>query len=162
MKLYELIIAINPSLSTEDSNDLIAKVEGLFPDGIKQKDDMGYQTIYNVNGLKPGAKAYFVSYLLETDPQSLPGVKQKMSLFKGLLRSLFIGASAKIPFVNFHDINSTYVEKLAVLATKDKKAKKTKDQKQQLLDTAKEVEIEIQEEGEENANTNEDMNANTL
>jgi hypothetical protein len=31
------------------------------------------------------------------------------------------------------------------LATKDKKAKKTKDQKQQLLDATKDVEIEIVE-----------------
>ena len=37
------------------------------------------------------------------------------------------------------------------MASKDKKAKKTRDQKQQLLDTAKETEIEIVEEDEEEA-----------
>ena len=41
MKLYELIIALNPALSTEDSKELTDKVEGLFPLGIKQKDDIG-------------------------------------------------------------------------------------------------------------------------
>lgn len=37
MKLYELIIALHPSLSTEDTQDLVAKVKALFPAGIKIK-----------------------------------------------------------------------------------------------------------------------------
>ncbi len=48
MKSYELIIALHPSLSTEDSQDLVAKVEALFPEGVKNKDEIGYQTVYNV------------------------------------------------------------------------------------------------------------------
>jgi hypothetical protein len=40
MKLYELIIALHPSLSTEDMNKLIASIEDLFPHGVKEKDDI--------------------------------------------------------------------------------------------------------------------------
>lgn len=69
-----------------------------------------------------------------------------MSLYKWLVRVLVLGASKKVPFVNFNEVNALYEVKLSELATKDKKAKKTKDQKQQLLDTAKDLEIEITEE----------------
>lgn len=145
MKLYELIIVLDPALSTEDSKELTNKVEGLFPGGIKQKDDIGYQTIYNVHGLKKGSQAYFISYLLEADHLQLPEIQQKMSLYKGLLRRIFLAHDAKNPFVVFQNIGDTYTDKLLQLASKDKKAKKTRDQKQQLLDTAKETEIEIVE-----------------
>ena len=151
MKLYELIIALNPALSTEDSKELTDKVEGLFPWGIKQKDDIGYQTIHNVHGLKKGSQAYFISYLVEADHLQLPELQQKMSLYKGLLRRVFLSHDPKDPFVIFQDIKDIYTEKLLQLASKDKKAKKTRDQKQQLLDTAKETEIEIVEEDEEEA-----------
>lgn len=145
MKSYELIIALHPSLSTEDSQDLVAKVEALFPEGVKNKDEIGYQTVYNVQWLKSWAKVYFISFLLHIDPSILPEVKQKMSLLKGLVRSLFLARGAKEQFVEFSEINDKYSEKLQELATKDKKAKKTKDQKQQLLDATKDVEIEIVE-----------------
>ena len=82
MKLYELIILLNSSLSTEDSNTLIDKVEALFPGAIRKKDDIGYQTVYNVEGIKKGGKGYFISYLIEVDPQSLPVIRQKMTLLK--------------------------------------------------------------------------------
>lgn len=154
MKLYELIIAIHPWFSTEESNDLIAKVEWLFPNGVKNKDDIWYQTIYNIQGLKTLSKVYFISYLVETDPHSLPEIKQKMSLMKGLVRTLFLAKSPKEDFHMFEDLNAGYVEKIQALASKDKKAKKTKDQKQQLLDTAKEVEVEITEDGSEDDNLN--------
>lgn len=68
-----------------------------------------------------------------------------MSLMKGLVRSLFLARWAKEEFIEFAEINEAYSEKIQVLATKDKKAKKTKDQKQQLLDATKDVEIEIVE-----------------
>ena len=144
MKLYELVISLDPSLSTEQSNELTSKIEALFGNWVKQKDEIGYQTVYNVRGIKKGGQAYFISYLLEIDPTALPEIKQKMSLFKGLLRSLFLLTSTKSPFVIFKDINEKYSEKLIELATKDKKAKKTRDQKQQLLDTTN-VEIEVTE-----------------
>ncbi len=83
--------------------------------------------------------------MLHIDPSILPEVKQKMSLLKGLVRSLFLARGAKEQFVEFSEINDKYSEKLQELATKDKKAKKTKDQKQQLLDATKDVEIEIVE-----------------
>lgn len=145
MKLYELIIALHPSLSTEDTQDLVAKVEALFPAGIKNKDEIGYQTIYNVEWLKSWTKIFFISFLIEIDPTTFPEVKQKMSLMKGLVRSLFLARWAKEEFIEFAELNEAYSEKIQVLATKDKKAKKTKDQKQQLLDATKDVEIEIVE-----------------
>lgn len=147
MKLYELVIAVHPWLSTEESNDLIAKVEALFPSGIKEKDEIGYQTVYNVRGLNVWAKVYFISYLLSVDSSVLPEAKQKLKLMKGLVRTLFMSVSKKDHFKTFSDINTKYTETLVELASKDKKAKKTKDQKQQLLDTAaKDVEVEVIEE----------------
>lgn len=144
MKLYELIIAIHPSLSTEESNQLIGSIEALFPGGIKEKDDIWYQTVYNIHGLKYWSQAYFVDYTLELDPTLFPEIKQTMSLMKGLLRSLFLRKSHKDSPIIFKQINELYSERLLELASKDKKAKKTRDQKQQLLDTAKELQLEIE------------------
>lgn len=144
MKLYELIIAIHPSLSTEESNQLITSIESLFPGGIKEKDDIWYQTVYNIHGLKYWSQAYFIDYSIELDPALFPEIKQTMSLMKWLLRSLFLKKSHKDEPIVFKKINELYSDRLLELASKDKKAKKTRDQKQQLLDTAKELQLDIE------------------
>lgn len=126
MKLYELVIVLHPSLSTEDCQTLINKVEALFPDGVKQKDEIGYQTVYNVKKVVKGGKAYFVSYLLHIDPTILPDVRQKLSLMKGLVRTLFLSTTAKIPFHTFADLNTAFAERVAAVAAKDKKGSKSR------------------------------------
>lgn len=136
MKLYELIISLDPSLSSEDSQSLISQIEALFPGGIKEKDDIGYQTVYNVHGLKYGAKAYFVSYCIQIDPTLFGTIKQKMSLMKWILRSVFLARSSHDQWIVFKDIQEEYQDILSKLVVSEKKAKKTKDQKQHLLDAA--------------------------
>ncbi len=153
MKLYELIIALHPSLSTEDMNKLIASIEDLFPHGVKEKDDIWYQTVYDVHGLKPWSQAYFISYCIELDPTLFPTIKQTMSLMKWLLRSVFLSRWSKEVSLDFKKINEQYTEKLLELVSKDKKAKKTRDQKQQLLDTAKELQLEVVENDEEDTSS---------
>ena len=126
MKLYELVIVLHPSLSTEDSQDLVSKVEALFPGGVKQKDEIGYQTVYNVKGIAKGGRAYFVSYLLHIDPTILPDVRQKLSLMKGLVRTLFLSTTTKVSFHTFDDLNTAFAEKVAAVAAKDKKGSKSR------------------------------------
>jgi hypothetical protein len=55
--------------------------------------------------------------------------------------------------LDFKKINEQYTEKLLELVSKDKKAKKTRDQKQQLLDTAKELQLEVVENDEEDTSS---------
>ncbi|MBP7007970.1 hypothetical protein KBB05_04620 [Patescibacteria group bacterium] len=55
--------------------------------------------------------------------------------------------------MDFKKINEQYTEKLLELVSKDKKAKKTRDQKQQLLDTAKELQLEVVENDEEDTSS---------
>ncbi len=146
MKLYELVIVLHPSLSTEDSNDLTAKIEWLFPKGIKHKDDIGYQTVYNVHGVAKGSKAYFISYLLEVDPSVLPEAKQKLRLMKGLIRTLFLARNAKNPFHDFAKLSEQFAEKVATVSAKDKKwsrSRKGPDAKQAA--EVKEVEIVVED-----------------
>gem|GEM_PF-287589 len=121
-----MVIVLHPSLSTEDAQDLIGKVEALFPGGVNQKDEIGYQTVYNVKGIVKGGKAYFVSYLLHIDPTILPDVRQKLSLMKGLVRTLFLSTTAKVPFHTFDDLNTAFAEKVAAVAAKDKKGSKSR------------------------------------
>ena len=153
MKLYELIILLNSSLSTEDSNTLIDKVEALFPGAIRKKDDIGYQTVYNVEGIKKGGKGYFISYLIEVDPQSLPVIRQKMTLLKWVLRAIFLVRWAKEPFHAFKELNDLYTERVNEIAAKDKKGGKTHKKESKVVNT-EEVEIVIEgDEKEENEET---------
>lgn len=146
MKLYELIILVNSSLSTEDSNTLIDKVEALFPGAIREKDDIGYQTVYNVEGIKKGGKGYFVSYVIEVDSQTLPEIKQKMSLLKWVLRAIFLLRGRNEPFHAFRELNDLYTERVNEIAAKDKKGGKTHKKEAKVVSTE---EVEIVLEGEE-------------
>lgn len=118
----------------------------MFPDAIKEKDDIGYQTVYNVEGIKKGGKGYFISYLIEVDPQSLPVIKQKMSLLKWVLRAIFLARGKNEPFHVFQELNNLYTERVNEIAAKDKKGGKTHKKEAKVISTE---EVEIVVEGDE-------------
>lgn len=132
MKKYEFVVVVHPNLAQEDVNTTLSNVESMLWDAIREKDDIWYQTVYNVRGLKNYNQAYFVSYLIETEESEIVAYNKKLSLIKWLLRYVFLARKDKDPFHKFLDINSKYLEKLDELDKKkndEKKANKKANRK---------------------------------
>ena len=88
MARYELIALLDPRLPQEDVEALTKNIKGLF-DGsaLKDEDDIGLLPLeYAVKGVD---RAYFLSSLLEVEPQVVEDVRKKLALEKGVLRFFF-------------------------------------------------------------------------
>jgi ribosomal protein S6 len=83
MKLYELVAIIDPQLSQDDQQSLIAQIESMLPEGatIEQKDEIGLQKVYQFAATKAGV-AYFVSWYISMQSSDIIPLKRKMTLLK--------------------------------------------------------------------------------
>lgn len=150
MKKYEFIVVIHPTLAQEDVQTTLSNVESILGDVIVEKDDMWYQTVYNIRWLKNHNQAYFVSYLIQTNESEIIWYNKKLSLIKWLLRYVFLSRKNDDLFHKFADINAKYTDKFEELNKKkneDKKSnKKWKDKvEDKVEEVIEETEIEIVE-----------------
>lgn len=124
MKLYELVAIIDPQLSQDDQQGLIAQIEAWLPEGssIEQKDEIGLQKVYQFTATKAGV-AYFVSWYVSMNSSDIIPLKRKMTLTKGVLRHVIYTVDARHPIVNFKEINEIYSKRLEEI---DKRGKKVK------------------------------------
>jgi ribosomal protein S6 len=124
MKLYELVAIIDPQLSQDDQQSLIAQIESMLPEGatIEQKDEIGLQKVYQFAATKAGV-AYFVSWYISMQSSDIIPLKRKMTLLKWVLRHVVYTVDKHNPMVNFKEINALYLKRLEEI---DKKGKKVK------------------------------------
>lgn len=124
MKLYELVAIIDPQLSQDDQQALIAQIEWFLPEGssIEQKDEIGLQKVYQFSATSAGV-AYFVSWYILMNSSDIISLKRKLTLLKGVLRHVVYSVDTNHPMVNFKDINAVYTKRLEEI---DKKGKKVK------------------------------------
>lgn len=144
MKKYEFILVVNPTLAQEDVQTTISTVESMLWDGIIEKDDMWYQTVYNVRWLKNQNQAYFVSYLIQTDESEIIWYNKKLSLIKWLLRYVFLAKKSTDPFHHFSEISTKYIEKIEEL-----NKKKTDDKRWSKKPSKKAADVEKVEDNQE-------------
>jgi len=85
MKLYELVFVFDPALASAEQKELQAKLEKGFT--ILKTDDMGLLSL--AYPLNDNGQAYFVSYLVEVDPDKLEEIKLNLKLEKGLAKFSF-------------------------------------------------------------------------
>lgn len=124
MKLYELVAIIDPQLSQDDQQSLIAQIEAWMPEwsSVEQKDEIGLQKVYQFAPTKAGV-AYFVSWYINMNAADLIAFKRKLTLLKGVLRHVVYVVDKHNPMVNFKEINAIYTKRLEEI---DKKGKKVK------------------------------------
>lgn len=145
MKKYEFVVVIHPTLAQEDVQATLSTIESIIWSAtIVEKDDIWYQTVYNIRWLKNHNQAYFVSYLIEVDEQEIIWYNKKLSLVKWLLRYIFLSKKPNDPFHKFSEINSKYLEKIEELDKKkvDEKKNNKKNNKKQLENTEEKEEDE--------------------
>ena len=105
MKLYELVFVFDPALASAEQKELQAKLEKGFT--ILKTDDMGLLSLaYPLNG---NGQAYFVSYLVEVDPDKLEEIKLNLKLEKGLAKFSFFWVRSEEEFLSFADMEKAYV-----------------------------------------------------
>ncbi len=108
MKFYELVTVIDANLSAKDIKEVSAKVEELFGKSIVDADAIGLlPTAYPVEGQD---QAYYMSYHIEIDPDTIPQLKQDMSIMKWLVKYTIFGMSANESFMKMQDLKKRYEE----------------------------------------------------
>ncbi len=124
MKLYELVAIIDPQLSQEDQQSIVAQIEASLPEGssIEQRDEIGLQKVYQFAATKAGV-AYFVSWYINMNSSDIIALKRKMTLLKWVLRHVIYTVDKHNPMVKFAEINAHYLKRLEEI---DKKGKKVK------------------------------------
>ena len=124
MKLYELVAIIDPQLSQEDQQSVIAQIESWLPEGttVEQKDEIGLQKVYQFSATASWVW-YFVSWYARIPSSELVALKKKLTLMRGVLRHVIYSVDKHNPIVNFKEINATYTQKIEELNQTNKKSK---------------------------------------
>lgn len=124
MKLYELVAIIDPQLSQDDQQSVIAQIEWSLPEWVtvEQKDEIGLQKVYQFTATSSWVW-YFVSWYIMIASPELPALKKKLQLMKGVLRHVVYVVDKHNPVVNFKEINAKYAQKLEEMSSTSKKSK---------------------------------------
>jgi len=91
MRKYELMMIIDPTLSDDDRNTLLAEVkEELTTNSITVvgEDAWGVKDLaYKING---SATGFYILYTLETDGKTLIAVTKDINIKKAVWRHMFV------------------------------------------------------------------------
>jgi|GEM_PF-741222 len=108
MKHYELVTVIDANLSAKDIKEVSAGVEKLLGSSIVDTDEIGLlPTAYPMEGQD---QAYYMSYHIEIDPDTIPQMKKDMSIMKGLAKYTIFGMAANESFLKMKDLKKRFEE----------------------------------------------------
>ncbi len=110
MRLYELVLVINPSFSKDKIKAKIEDTEEMLGSKIKEKDDMGMLELYHP--INSYSKAYFVSYLIEWEPKDVDFLKKKFRIDDDVIRYSIYKRETEKEFVNYKEVNKKLKEQL--------------------------------------------------
>jgi len=102
MKHYELVTVIDANLAAKDIQEVRAWVEKLLGKSVVDTDDIGLlPTAYPVEGQD---QAYYVSYHLELDGDTIPQLKTDMSIIKWLVKYTIFGMWVNETFLKMSEL----------------------------------------------------------
>jgi ribosomal protein S6 len=107
-KLYDLVVLIHPQTSKDEQATIYAKIDSLLGNGKKETDDMGLTDLAHPIGKAKLSQVHMVSYYCELDSKSIVGIKQELTLTKGVVRFAFYSMGAHEPFHTFATINKKF------------------------------------------------------
>ena len=134
MKLYELVLMFDATLSTEKYSEVLSAVLLTLWDScvIQETDDMGILPMaYALWAIKSKTYAHLISYKISIDPTALKPALAAMRYIAGLERVFFYSMSATQPFLYYKDVLIQTEKLLATTATGTAARKKSN-----LLNTA--------------------------
>ncbi len=106
MRHYELVIVIDANLAAKDMKEVSGKVEKFLWKGILDTDDIGLmQTKYQIEGQD---QAYYISYYVELDPDSIPQLKLDLSILKWIAKFTLFGMKESEAFLKMSDLKKRY------------------------------------------------------
>lgn len=88
MRLYELVVILDPRLSTDEVAEARSRVEKLIgADAIKDTDDLGLQHLqHNMKDNAQLNKGFVISYAVEIDPNHLENINTELGYDKQVMR----------------------------------------------------------------------------
>lgn len=103
MRLYELVVVLDPRLSSDDVAAARTTVEGLVgTSNIKDTDDLGLQHFaHNMKDNLQLNKGYVLSYAVEVNPEDLDAFNTELGYNKQVVRYAFFALSSIEDFVHF-------------------------------------------------------------
>ncbi len=122
MRLYELVLLINPSFSKDKIDSKIDDIEEMLGTKIKEKDDMGMLDLYHpINWY---SKSYFVSYLIEWEGKDVDFLKKKFRIDDSVLRYGIYKRESKEDFINYKKANKKLKKELGLENKQEDESKK--------------------------------------
>ncbi len=105
MAKYEFVGIIDPTLSNETINNLKEKLKSLLWN-IEDEDDIGLLELeYPIN---KNDRWYFVSYLVDLEPDVVNKLRDEIRLIKWVMRFFFYKMWPKDKFLKFAEVNKQF------------------------------------------------------
>jgi ribosomal protein S6/ribosomal protein S18 len=106
MKKYELVLMVDPSLKQTDHKTLIDEIEVVLWSNILDTDVIGLQQLmYDLGSVAWNNRAYFVSYYLQGDAESLDAIRKALLYNKWVMRYFLFSMSNTQPFHHFEALH---------------------------------------------------------
>jgi ribosomal protein S6 len=105
MAKYEFVGLIDPTLPMDSIKEKVEEIKKILGN-IVDEDEIGFLDLaYPIN---KNDRAYFVSYLIDVEPNQIDELRKQMSIMKGLMRFFFYKMGPKDKFLKFAEVNKKY------------------------------------------------------
>ncbi len=102
---YEFVALIDPTLSNDTIKKTVDKIKSFFKN-ILEEDEIGLlELAYPIN---KNDRAYFVSYLVELEPEEVNKLRDEIRLEKWIMRFFFYKMWPKDKFLKFTEVNKQF------------------------------------------------------
>ncbi len=102
---YEFVALIDPTLSNDTIKKTVDKIKSFFKN-ILEEDEIGLlELAYPIN---KNDRAYFVSYLVELEPEEVNKLRDEIRLEKWIMRFFFYKMWPKDKFLKFAEVNKQF------------------------------------------------------
>jgi ribosomal protein S18/ribosomal protein S6 len=106
MKKYELVLLLDHEMKKDDRESFLSELESKLGKNVLEKDEIGLLDLrYELSEKKGKDRAYFVSYHLSLDNDSLAMIKQFLLYNKAVLRSAIYGMGEEEKFFHYQELN---------------------------------------------------------
>jgi len=108
-KNYELVLVLDTNFSSSEISETKNRCEKIvWTDSILNTDDIWLMT--TAYPIRAQNQAYYVSYLLQINPQTIPSIENELRIMKWLAKFFIYTCRDSDHFVSFSDMQKRFTE----------------------------------------------------